>query len=87
MRKNVQILVCDRCGKSVVLEEMLVNPNSGQSIYEIRPDGWMSVYDERKSREKDELFKELCPNCAKSYNNIIKSFWESKEIKAESDEV
>lgn len=87
MRKNVQILSCDRCGKSVMLKEKLLNPNAVQPIYESRPDGWIIVRDERNPYAKDDLFKEICPNCAKSYNNMIESFWESKEIKAESDEV
>ena len=83
MRKNVQILSCDRCGKSVMLKERLINP----TIYESRPDGWISVCDERNSYAKDGLFKELCPDCAKSYNNMIESFWDSKNIKAALDEV
>lgn len=87
MRKNVQILICDRCGKSVMLKEKLINPTTTQSIYESRPDGWISVRDERNPYAKDDLFKELCPDCAKSYNNIIESFWTPKEIKAKSDEV
>lgn len=37
MRKNVQILICDRCGKSVMLKEKLLNPNTTQPIYESRP--------------------------------------------------
>ena len=87
MRKNVQILICDRCGKSVMLKEKLKNPNTTQPIYEPRPDGWISVCDGRNPYAKDNLFKELCPDCAKSYNNMIESFWAPKEIKAESDEV
>lgn len=87
MRKNVQILICDRCGKSVMLKEKLLNPNTLHPIYESRPDGWISICDERNPYAKDDLFKELCPDCAKSYNNMIKSFWTPKEIKAESDEV
>ena len=87
MRKNVQILSCDRCGKSVMLKEKLLNPNPTQPIYESRPDGWISICDERNPYAKDNLFKELCPDCAKSYNNMIESFWAPKEIKAESDEV
>ena len=87
MRKNVQILICDRCGKSVMLKEKLLNPNTLHPIYESRPDGWISVCDERNPYAKDNLFKELCPDCAKSYNNMIESFWEPKKIKVESDEV
>ena len=83
MRKNVQILSCDRCGKSVMLKEKLINP----TIYESRPDGWISVYDGRNPYAKDVLFKELCPNCAKSYNNMIESFLAHTDTKAESDEV
>ena len=87
MRKNVQILICDRCGKSVMLKEKLLNPNTLHPIYESRPDGWISVRDERNPYAKDDLFKELCPDCAKSYNNMIESFWTPKDTKAESDEV
>lgn len=87
MRKNVQILICDRCGKSVMLKEKLINPNTLHPIYESRPDGWISICDERNPYAKDNLFKELCPDCAKSYNDMIESFWTPKEIKAESDEV
>ena len=87
MRKNVQILICDRCGKSVMLKEKLLNPNTTQPIYESRPDGWISICDERNPYAKDNLFKELCPDCAKSYNNMIESFWAPKEIKSESDEM
>ena len=86
MRKNVQILICDRCGKSVMLKEKLLNPNAVQHIYESKPDGWISACDERNPYAKDALFKDLCPDCAKSYNNMIESFWTPKEIKAESDE-
>ena len=87
MRKNVQILICDRCGKTVMLKEKLLNPNTLHPIYESRPDGWISVRDEKNPYAKDNLFKELCPDCAKSYNDMIESFWTPKEIKAESDEV
>lgn len=87
MRKNVQILICDRCGKSVMLKEKLLNPNTLHPIYESRPDGWISICDERNPYAKDNLFKELCPDCAKSYNDIIESFWSHKETKAEPDEV
>ena len=84
MRKNVQILSCDRCGKSVMLKEKLINP----TIYESRPDGWISVfYDGRNPYAKDSIFKELCPDCAKSYNNMIESFWAPKDTKAALDEV
>ena len=78
MRKNVQILICDRCGKSVMLKEKLLNPNTTQPIYESRPDGWISVCDERNPYVKDGLFKELCPNCAKSYNIMIENFLKPK---------
>ena len=86
MRKNVQILICDRCGKTVMLKEKLLNPNTLHPIYESRPDGWISVRDERNPYAKDNLFKELCPDCAKSYNNMIESFWTPTDAKAESDE-
>lgn len=78
MRKNVQILSCDRCGKSVMLKEKLINPNTTQPIYESRPDDWISVYDGRNPYAKDNLFKELCPDCAKSYNIMIENFWKPK---------
>lgn len=87
MRKNVQILVCDRCGKSVMLKEALTSMADRKTIYEPRPCGWMTITDTRNPCDTDNLYKELCPDCAKSYNNMIESFWTPKEIKAESDEV
>ena len=85
MRKNIQILICDRCGKSVMLKEALTSMADGKSIYEPRPCGWMTITDTRNPCDTDNLYKEICPDCAKSYNNMIESFWKPKKIKEESD--
>ena len=87
MRKNVQILSCDRCGKSVMLKETSMSMGDGESIYESRPCGWMTITDTRNPCDTNNLYKEICPDCAKSYNNMIESFWAPKDTKAALDEM
>ena len=66
MRKEGVLLVCDRCGKAVLLEQ-----KGEDYTYEPAPEGW-----------SEALGHELCDTCSRNLEGVFEKFWNDSRRKA-----
>jgi len=67
MRKEGILLICDRCGKAVLLEKL-----DDYNNYEDPPEGWTQT-----------IGSELCDRCSRNLEGVIDKFWrefQKKEV-------
>lgn len=69
--KKGMLLICDRCGATIFLECTGESEADGGytrwNKFEKPPEGWGYASDSKK-------INNLCPNCNKEYQNLIKEF-------------
>ena len=77
MKKNGQLLTCDRCNASVFLKSTSTTFSGSQWIneFENTPAGWV---------EYTEI-GDLCPACSKEYKQLKLEFLKTSSIKKSSE--
>lgn len=67
MKETRQYIKCDRCGKEISVGQETSTLENGQVIktWANLPEGWITTIDHN----------DLCPECAKKYREMQKSFF------------
>ena len=70
MRKEGELLICTRCGKTDFIEKADKRKPAGWDGYQWTPPGWKTDYG-----------RDLCPGCAELYDHLVDEFMRSGKVK------